>query len=225
MKILLLLIILLSSTYARENPFVVTKDQKKNPFSNIPLINFELKKQKIAPIKEVATKNPTLDKKKLHHFTNTTHTTKVKKNIDVIDSIDTKPILFSDLDPSMIIGCCKISTKQKKKDKKRRVYKHKKTTPHSTILFKNCFLKIVSYNDQIKIYTKDRLISKRLISHPNGIELKFKSDLCIKSKDIKIYKGNIRHLNIRSHKHSYKLTFITRKRVSFKKSHGYYLIY
>ena len=202
MKILFLIIFLLTSLIARENPFEPLFDTPKSTQDIIPLLH-------ITTNKTFAIQEETLIPKPDHTITLEINST-VETNVTVVDKPLAKPIKKEK----------KVTNLEKKKPLiKKRKYK---------TIYQNYFLKVQTNYKSFKIFTKDTLLKKVRYKNPERMTFDFDRLQHFHTKNITFNKSFAQKIKLGSHHNFYRITVQLNRYKHYKlikKPYGYLLTF
>lgn len=205
MKILFLIILLLTSITARENPFEPLFDTPKSAQEIIPLLH-------ITTNKTFATQKEETNSTVISNELNTSIVTSSEKNVTI------KP-----KDTNTTIATVKkkkpINSKKKKSKAKKRKY---------TTIYQNYFLKVQTNNKNFKIYTQDKLLKKIRYTNPSRITFDFDRLQYFHTKNITFNKAFAQKIKLGSHHDFYRITVELNRYKRYKlikKPYGYLLTF
>jgi len=228
MRVFIILIILIQSIFARENPFSDDSKKSKSLYNGGSLLF--LSSTKPIQLKKNETKSVKVKSKPLNIPIQTKKKTviiKVPTPLPVLKTVQAnkkikKEIHIAKSEPAytleelskkyILVDCCQKKSRKTKVKKTKRVKKTKKLKKcYKKILFSSCLLKIVQINNKIKIYTKDPIIRKLILKNPNRIAFDFCSSLDLKSQTLKLKSSNITKIKLASHNNYNRITIEYKK--------------
>ena len=218
MKILLFIILILTSIFARENPFE-------------PLFDTRVTKQKIIPLLHITTNDTFATQKEILPQKPTVIVTPdeslITSIIPVVASIpkEQKVAVIIEEEPVKIITKTNKKKKTKKKTKKKKPVQKKIT--YKTI-YQNYFLKIQTNYKSFKIFTKDKLLKKVRYTNPQRVTFDFDRLQYFHTKNITFNKAFVQKIKLGSHHHFYRITVELKKYKRYKlikKPYGYLLTF
>ena len=234
MKIVLIIIAILLSSYARENPFEPLFETPQTTEEVIPLLhitsNQVFSSQKLELNNTILTHdtNTTIPSDLNSTITKSSENNSTTKSIDLNSTITTtikkKPHKKTEKKIKKKLNK-KIKKKLNKKIKKKRQKPKHLKRKYSTI-YQNYFLKIESNHKNFKIYTQDMLLKKIRYTNPTRIALDFDRLQYFHTKHITFNRAFARKIKIGSHHHFYRITVELNKYKRYKllkKSYGYLL--
>ena len=203
MKIVLLLIFLLHTLLARENPF--------EPIFCAPTV-----KDDIIPLLHITTNKVFAPPTQMPAPTKHIVTRQIELNVTQITK--TKPATLA-LAPTIKTKQKTVKTKAKKPSIKKRKYK---------TIYQNYFLKVQTNYKNFKIFTKDRLLKKVRYTHPERMTFDFDRLQYFHTKNITFNKAFATKIKFGSHHDFYRITLQLGKYKQYKltkKPYGYLLTF
>ncbi len=204
---LLFLLGLFLSLHARENPFEPVYNTPQNTNERIPLLEIHTN----AVFKEEPTH--------LDIIKNTFHQShQVKINLEQNDTIKPKTVSIS----------TKVATPIMIKKNKIATRKIIKSSTYYKTIYQNYFLKLQANNKNIKIITKDCLLSQKKFYHPSRLAFDFTRLQYFHTKTLNLNKPYAKRIKLGSHHEFYRITVELNRYRHYKihkKPYGYLLTF
>lgn len=204
MKILLFLILLFTSIFARENPFK-------------PLFNTPTTKQEIIPLLHITTNYAFVTQKEILPQKPTVVVT--PKEVPITPTVPVVVSIPQGQANAFMIEKKPIKIKKKKPIKKKIKYK---------TIYQNYFLKIQTNYKSFKIFTKDTLLKKVRYTNPARMTFDFDRLQYFHTKNITFDKAFAQKIKLGSHHDFYRITVELNRYKRYKlikKAYGYLLTF